>query len=228
MLDRIAALRGNGIGLTVEQRDGPGEGWIAADVLDAELDRLLPGVYDLAGIEHAGLGAEWLLEHCAWQGASLAVAAALDGWVPDLDPRNVLLWFRDGGVWGIALREVRAAGHGPRTAHDALEAMLTPVVAAITARRLRAERPLWRAAGDRVGQAVVWAGAAYDDPEAARRLGEAMLAPPSRMHVPLVTAEADGVPYHVRSSCCLYHRVPGAQVCAGCPLKASPRLRAAA
>ena len=229
MMDRINALRGGGFGLTVERRDGPGEGWLAADALDADLDGLLAGVYDLAGLHHPPLGAEWLLEHCAWQGASLAVAAAMDGWVPDLSPGNVLLWFRDGGIWGIALREVRAAGVGPRAAHDALEALLTPVVAAITARRLRAERPLWRAAGDRVGQAVVWAGAAYGDVEAARRLGEAMLAPPSPMHVPLLTeATEDGAPYHVRSSCCLYHRVPGAEVCAGCPLRQSPRLRAAA
>ena len=153
----------------------------------------------------------------------------MDGWVPDLSPGNVLLWFRDGGVWGIGLREVRVAGADPRAAHDELEALLTPVVAAILARRLRAERPLWRAAGDRVGQAVVWAGAAYGDPDRARRLGEAMLAPPSPMHVPLRTELTDeGVPYHVRASCCLYHRVPGAQVCAGCPLRRSPRLRAAA
>src|SRR5688572_6179028 len=229
MLDRINALRGHGFGLTVEQRDRPGDGWLPAGALGDELDDLLAGIYDLAGIEHPGLGAEWLLEHCAWQGASLAVAAALDGWVPDLSPGNVLLRFRDGGVWGIALREVRVAGAGPRAAHDALQALLTPVVAAITFRRLRAERPLWRAAGDRVGQAVVWAGAAYEDPEAARRLGEAMLAPPSPMHVRLRTAcTGDGVPYHVREGCCLYHRVPGADVCAGCPLRRSPRLRAAA
>ena len=229
MLDRITALRGNGFGLTVEQRDAPGEGWLAADALAADLDGLLEGIYDLAGVRHAPLGAEWLLEHCAWQGASLVVAAAMDGWVPDLSPENVLLWFRDGGVWGLALREVRAAGADPRAAHDALEAFLTPVVAAVTARRLRAPRPLWRAAGDRVGQAVVWAGAAYGDPEAARRLGEAMLAPPSPMHVPLRTdVSADGMPYHVRSSCCLYHRVPGVEVCAGCPLRQSRRLRAAA
>ena len=229
MLDRISALRGDGFGLTVEQRDAPGDGWLAVDAIAADLDGLLAGIYDLAGLRHPPLGAEWLLEHCAWQGASLAVAAAMDGWVPDLTPGNVLLWFRDGGVWGIALREVRAAGADPRAAHDALEAFLTPVVAAITARRLRAARPLWRAAGDRVGQAVMWAGAAYGDPGSARRLGEAMLAPPSPMHVPLRTDVAeDGTPYHVRSSCCLYHRVPGAEVCAGCPLRRSPRLRAAA
>lgn len=229
MLDRINALRGGGFGLTVEQRDGPGEGRLAAGALDGELDRLLAGMHDLAGIDHPPLGAQWLLEHCAWQGASLAVAAAMDGWVPDLSPGNVLLWFRDGGVWGIALREVRPAGAGPRAAHDQLEALLAPVVAAITARRLRAERPLWRAAGDRVGQAVVWAGGAYADPARARRFGEAMLAPPSPMHVPLRAAvSGDGVPFHVRASCCLYHRVPGAEVCAGCPLRRSPRLRAAA
>ena len=229
MLDRINALRGGGFGLTVGQRDGPGDGWLGADALEGELDRLLSGIADLAGIDHPPLGAEWLLEHCAWQGASLAVAAALDGWVPDLAPDNVLLWFRDGGIWGIALRELRVTGSGAQAAHDQLEALLEPVVAAITARRLRAERPLWRAAGDRVGQAVVWAGDAYGDVDRARRLGEAMLASPSRMHVPLRAAHTgDGVPFHVRSSCCLYHRVPGAQVCAGCPLRRSPRLRAAA
>ena len=56
-----------------------------------------------------------------------------------------------------------------------------------------------------------WAGAAYGDRERARRVGEAILAPPSPMHVPLRTASLDGAPVHVRSSCCLYHRVPGAE-----------------
>ena len=72
----------------MERRDSPGEGWLAADALDGELERLLAGIQDLAGIDHPPLGAEWLLEHCAWQGASLAVAAALDGWVPDRSPGN--------------------------------------------------------------------------------------------------------------------------------------------
>ena len=230
MLDRINALRGGGFGLTVEQRDAPGEGWLAADALDARLDGLLAGMHDLAGLDHPPLGAQWLLEHCAWQGASLAVAAAMDGWVPDLSPGNVLLWFRDGGVWGIALREVRRGRRRPaRAAHDVLEALLTPVVAAITARRLRAARPLWRAAGDRVGQAVVWAGAAYGDPDArggsARRCSRRPRRCTCRCRP---RSAADGAPLHLRASCCLYHRVPGAEVCAGCPLRRSPRLRAAA
>ena len=228
MLDRINALRGGGFGLTVEQRDGPGDGWLAAGALEERVDGLVAGVCDLAGLEHPPLGAEWLLEHCAWQGASLTVAALMDGWAPDLSPDNVLLWVRDGGVWGIALREVRVAGSDPRAGHDQLVALLEPLMASLAARRLRAPKPLWRAAGDRVGQAVVWAGAAYDDPERARRVGEAILAPPSPMHVPLRTGSVDGAEFHVRSSCCLYHRVPGAEVCAGCPLRDSPRLRAAA
>ena len=86
------------------------------------------------------------------------------------------------------------------------------------ARRRRPCRP-----GGRVGRLGL------RDPARARRLGEAMLAPPSPMHVPLRTEQTgEGVPFHVRASCCLYHRVPGAQVCAGCPLRRSPRLRAAA
>jgi hypothetical protein len=102
-------------------------------------------------------------------------------------------------------------------------------VDAVHRRRLRARKPLWRAAGDRVAQAFLWCGAAHGDPDRARRLAQAMLAPPSAMHVPLRTATAeDGTPLHLRASCCLYHRVPGAEVCAGCPLRRSPRLRAAA
>ena len=228
MLERINALRGGGFGLTVEQRVGPGEGWLAADALEDRIDELVTDVCGLAGLDHPPLGAEWLLEQCAWQGASLTVAALLDGWVPDLSPANVLLWFRDGGVWGIALREVRVAGADPRAGHDQLAGLLEPLVTALSARGLRAPRPLWRAAGDRVGQAVVWAGAAYEDPQRARRAGEAILAPPSPMHVPLRIASVDGAPLHLRSSCCLNHRVPGAEVCAGCPLRNSPRLRDAA
>jgi FhuF 2Fe-2S C-terminal domain len=229
-VERIAALRAGGFGLTVELRDGPGEGWVAAGELPARLDDLVDGACELAGIDHPPLGAEWVLEHCAWQAASLTVAALMDGWVPDLAPERVLLQARGGSLWGIALAPAGGVAAGsPVAAHDALAGFLGPVVDAVHARRLRAPKALWRAAGDRVAQAFLWCGSAYADPARARALAEAMLAPPSPMHVPLRTGcGEDGSPMHLRSSCCLYHRVPGVEVCAGCPLRQSRRLRAAA
>ncbi len=96
----------------------------------------------------------------------------------------------------------------------------TPLVEAIAARRLRAPRALWRAAGDRVGQAFLWCAEAFADGDLAARLATRMIAPPSPLHVPLRSARGeDGTPFHLRASCCLYHRVPGAVLCPGCPLR---------
>ena len=231
-LARIGALRAGGYGLTAELRPAPGDGWLAAADLvrvDGPLDAMVGAVTRRAGLDHPPLGAAWLLEHFAWQGASLAAAAAMDGWVPDLAPGNVLVRFEDGAVWGIALRggAVRSvAGDAPlaRAAHAALVAHLTPLVDELAARRLRAARALWRAAGDRVGQAFLWCAEAFGEPERASRLAARTIAPPSPLHVPLRTAAGDdGTPFHLRASCCLYHRVPGAEICPGCPLHRSPR-----
>ena len=235
-LARIADARAGGYGLLVEQRSEPGDGWLAADDLvrdDGPLDGMVAAVARGAGIDHPPLGAEWLLEHHAWQGASLTAAAMMSGWVPDLEPGNVLVKFKDGAIWGIALRggavcEVRGEEALARAGHGALVAHVSPLLDALAARRLRAARALWRGAGDRVGQAFLWCAEAFGDPARAARLATLMIAPPSPLHVPLRTARGDdGTPYHVRASCCLYHRVPGGGLCVGCPLHRSRRARAA-
>ncbi|MGH2946676.1 MAG: (2Fe-2S)-binding protein [Solirubrobacteraceae bacterium] len=214
----------------------PDAGWVAADALvsdDGPLDEMVAAVAHAAGIDHPPLGAEWLLEHHAWQGASLTAAAMMSGWVPDLAPGNVLVQFREGAIWGIALRGgmVRKLPDEPalvRAGHHALVAHLTPLIDALAARRLRTRRALWRAAGDRVAQACLWCAEAFSDADRATRLATRMIAPPSPLHVPLRTASGeDGTPFHVRASCCLYHRVPGAELCPGCPLRRSRRARAA-
>jgi len=236
-LAQIAEARAGGHGLAVEQRSVPEAGWVSARALASDagpLDEMVAAVARGAGIDHPPLGAEWLLEHHAWQGASLTAAAMMTGWVPDLAPENVLLHFRDGAVWGIALRggpvhELRDEAALTRAGHRALSSHLEPLINALAARRLRAPRALWRAAGDRVGQAFLWSGEAFSDADRATRLATRMIAPPSPLHVPLRTARGeDGTPFHVRASCCLYHRVPGAELCPGCPLRRSPRARAAA
>ena len=106
-----------------------------------------------------------------------------------------------------------------RSAHEALLAHLEPLIDALVARRLRPRRALWRAAGDRVGQAFLWCAEAYHAPARARRLAELVLED-SPMHVPLRSAVGqDGAPYHLRASCCLNHRVDAAALCPGCPLR---------
>src|SRR5688572_8588380 len=104
----ILAARAGGYGLAVEQRGAAGGDWLPAGDLardDGPLDGLVAAVARGAGLDHPPLGAEWVLEHHAWKGASLVAAAMLSGgWVPDLRPGNVLLQFRDGAIWGIALR----------------------------------------------------------------------------------------------------------------------------
>jgi hypothetical protein len=236
-LARIAEASAGGYGLAVEHRSEPGAGWLPAEELVRErgpLDGMVTAVARNAGFDHPPLGAQWLLEHHAWQGASLTAAAMMSGWIPDLTPRNVLVRFRDGAISGIALRsgpvrEIRNDAALARAGHDAVVAHVSPLVHALAARRLRAARALWRAAGDRVGQAFLWCAEAFGDTERAARLATTMVAPPSPLHVPLQTARDEHrIPFHVRSSCCLYHRVPGATMCPGCPLHRSRRARAAA
>ena len=152
-------------------------------------------------------------------------------WVPDLAPRNVLLGIRDGSAFGVALRggaARRIAGERAlaRAGHDALVDHLAPLVDALVARRLRPRRALWRAAGDRVVQAFLWCAEAFAAPARARRLATLLLEPPSPLHVPVQAATGeDGAPLHLRASCCLYHRVPDATPCPGCPLLRPRRRR---
>ena len=234
-LARIADARAGGYGLFVARREEPGEGWLLAEALardDGPLDELVAGMARSAGTDLHTVGGEWLLELLAWHGAALTAAAMMSGrWVPDLRPPNVLVGFDGGSVLGIALRGGEARGRGDeralaRAAHRALAAHLEPVIDALVARRLRPRRALWRAAGDRVGQAFLWCAEAFDAPARARRLAELVLEPGSPLHVPYVSAVgADGVPYHLRASCCLYHRVPDATPCPGCPLLRPRRRR---
>jgi hypothetical protein len=236
-LGRIAAARAGGFGLFVARHAEPGEGWLPAGDLardDGPLDGLVDAMGRSAGTDLRQVGAEWLLEVLAWHGAALTAAAMMSGrWVPDLRPRNVLVGVEHGAVLGLALRGGVVREHVTeralaRAAHDALVAHVEPVIDALVARRLRPRRALWRAAGDRVGQAFLWCAVAYDADARARRLAELMLHG-SPLHVPLQSAVGDdGDPYHLRASCCLNHRVPGAELCVGCPLRRPRRRRSSA
>jgi hypothetical protein len=237
-LARIAAADANGYGLAIGRRDQPGDGWLDARELVREpLDELIRDSTRGAGTPLARVGAEWLLELYAWQGASLVAAAMVsDARVPDLSPANVLVAVDAGRPVGIALRggtliglpedprahELDLVDDEPalaRAGHDALASHVEPLIDALAVKRLRAPRALWRAAGDRVGQAFLWCTQAFDAPERSARLARLMIAPPSPMHVPLRTAVGDDdVPYHVRSSCCLGHRTDDPVLCPGCPL----------
>ena len=236
-LARIAEARAGGYGLFVARRSEPGDGWYEAGVLardDGPLDGLVADIARAAGTDLPSVGGEWLLELLAWHGAALTAAAMMSGrWVPDLSPANVLVGVEGGSVLGIALRGGSAREYAgeralARAAHAALHAHLAPLIDALVARRLRPRRALWRAAGDRVGQAFLWCAEAFGAPARARRLAVLVIEPPSPLHVPLLTAAGDdGAPLHLRASCCLWHRVPGSSLCPGCPLRRPRRRRTA-
>jgi FhuF 2Fe-2S C-terminal domain len=228
-LARIAEARAGGYGLYVARRDEPGDGWHAGPELlseDGPLEELVADVARSAGTDLPRVGAEWLLELVAWHGAVLTAAAMMSGrWVPDLTPGNVFVGVKDGSVMGVALRGGEPREHAgdeelARAGHAALLELFEPLIDALVARRLRPRRALWRAAGDRIGQAFMWCADAYGDPERARWLAERMIAPPSPLHVPLeIGSGEDGQPVLLRASCCLWHRAPESSLCPGCPLR---------
>jgi hypothetical protein len=111
-LARIAAARANGFGLEVGRRDAAGDGWIdARELVRGPLDAIIADSTRGAGTNLAKVGAEWLLELYAWQGASLVAAATVsEARVPDLSPGNVLVAVEAGRPIGIAVRGGRLTG----------------------------------------------------------------------------------------------------------------------
>ncbi|HNG57133.1 MAG TPA: (2Fe-2S)-binding protein, partial [Solirubrobacterales bacterium] len=100
--------------------------------------------------------------------------------------------------------------------------LLAPTVDWLDAQGLRPAKTLWHAAADRLAQALVWSGKAFDRPGLALELTRLTVGPDCpdpRLAIPIERAEDDwGDEYHLRSTCCLAYRTEGGQLCQSCPL----------
>ncbi|MEU1038036.1 (2Fe-2S)-binding protein [Streptomyces sp. NPDC005907] len=148
-------------------------------------------------------------------------AAALYGWVPDLDARR-LRWDPDGGaprdLWLSEVRALPAEALG----EVVTEGHLVPLAAALHARYTISARLLWGNAGSALAGAVRqldrWARA-NGRPEVAERARA--LAGPLLAH-PGLSGTLDRSTLR-RRSCCLYYRLPGGGLCGDCCFDRPPR-----
>ncbi|MFG2550328.1 (2Fe-2S)-binding protein [Streptomyces sp. NPDC048581] len=151
--------------------------------------------------------------------------AALQGRIPDLDPR-LLHWDPDGSapddLW---LTEVRPLSADPATLADVvLHGHLEPLTAALHTRYRVATGLLWGNAGSALAGAArqldQWASAhgRTDTADRARALTAELFTHPLLAGTGTLTGTA-----FRRRSCCLYYRVPGGGVCGDCCFTRAPR-----
>jgi len=207
----IAAARANGFGLGVHRAaEIAGDpGWQPAAVADP---RLHPALAD--DLPSPAVAATWQIEGHAWFVAATALAGVVaHSRMPPLD-RALLRYGPEGRPEAIALPADgwrRARGADLATA---LAGHLAPLVNALSAHR-RA-RPLWRSAGDRLGQAARWCGDAFGDNERAIAIATAALEAPTALRAEPGFSIEDGEPFRRRTGCCLAYRLPDTPRCADC------------
>jgi hypothetical protein len=241
-LARITRVRPDGVGLTLQRRPGPGEGWFAVkdllanDGAPAVLLSRVRGMYEVPA-DH--IRAEWLFESyvraLADLGASFMVSERR---LPSLVAENLLMGSMGGLIAGTAViaEDLTVTAADPAAddagisrvadwrdlAEDFLEGfsgLVEPMVAWMVRHRLRQERILWSAAADRLAQSLVWCGQAFDEQDFARELAHELLDRPGPMAIPLETAvDGWGSEQHLRTTCCLAYRAAGGGLCFGCPL----------
>jgi hypothetical protein len=241
-LARITRVRPDGLGLNLQRRPGPGEGWfrveelIANDGAPAVLLSRVRGMYEVPD-DH--IRAEWLFESYARAVADLGVAFIVaERRLPVLEPENLLMASARGLIAGTAVTKAdmtvtaddpAAGGQGISLADDwrglaqefrqGFEGLVGPMVEWMDRHRLRQEKTLWTAAADRMAQSLVWCGRAFNDTGFARELARELLDRPGPMAIPLETGiDARGGEQHLRSTCCLAYRAAGGGLCFGCPL----------
>ncbi len=203
-----------------------GSGWIDAAAASApeRVEGMLARVARSAGGGPAAAHGTWLVESQAWAVASAAVLGLLaSGSAPALATLRFHLRVSDDGlVAGIVFGSDRLEHDDPDVMTDrvgaGLQAHLAPLVGALVDRGVRRPAPLWRAAGDRVAQGALWAGAAAGRWDEGVRTAERLVAAPAPFAVPLRAAVAPGTPLRRRAGCCLAHRVPGHDRCDDCPV----------
>ena len=202
----IAAARANGFGLGVhrtEEVDGEPRWHRACDL------QPLP-----TGLPSTAVAATWQIEGHGWFVAAVALAGVLvHGRTPPLD-RALLRYGDENRPEAIALPADgwRRAG-GPGLAR-AVEAHLAPLVDALSAHRR--PRPLWRSAGDRLGQAARWCADAFADNERAIAIATAALDAPTALRAEPGFSIEDGEPFRRRTGCCLAYKLSATPRCADC------------
>ncbi len=101
---------------------------------------------------------------------------------------------------------------------DVVETVLVPLVAAYAA-RFRLSKQLLRG---NVASALNGAVAVLDASGLEQRLAAAPIAAALLRTTPLIGTARSTSPRFVRNSCCLWYRIPGAQLCGDCVLNAEP------
>jgi hypothetical protein len=241
-LARIASARLDGVGLAVERRDGQSARWFSVcDLLasDGAPAVLLSRIRGMRETPADYIRAEWLFESYSRAIADLGISFIVaERRLPDLWPDNLLMTAVNGLVAGTAVvsgcmtvTETDPVPDGPGISRvggwreladefrQGFTALAEPIVAWTTRHRLRQEKTLWLAAGDRIAQSLVWCGRAFDRQEFAAELARELLDRPGPMAIGLETGtDVRGREQHLRTTCCLAYRVDGGGLCFGCPL----------
>jgi hypothetical protein len=202
-----------------------------------------PGAAQAAPGVARTVGAAVLLDWWSWSVAVLGAGALADaGRVPSLAPEDVALRLTDATVTGVAALSpvvhcrpgdpaatdpgARVVGDLERVLVDGLTAHLAPLHAALRAGGSpllrRGRRALWGHVADGIARALRSQGEQADDLERHLALAARLLALPSPAWGDAAfrrLRDASGREHltRVRTSCCLYYRLPGAPACLTCP-----------
>jgi hypothetical protein len=241
-LARITGTRLDGVFLALERRDQPNSHWFSVSDLLASGGAPAVLLSRIRGVRETPadyIRAEWLFESYSRAIADLGISFIVaERRLPALRPDNLLMTSVNGLVAGTAV----VSGCMTVTARDpvpdgpgisrvdgwrdladefrqAFTALVDPILAWMTGHRLRQEKTLWLAAGDRIAQSLVWCGQAFDQQEFAAELAQNLLDRPGPMAIRLGTGtDVRGREQHLRTTCCLAYRVDGSGLCFGCPL----------
>ncbi len=238
-LSKISAASADGYGIVLRRRKRPGDGWFPAVKLADEAPPAL--ISRVQGLSGAGdhIRAEWMLESVARALADLGGSFLVSSHrLPDLGTQNVLLAAEGGLVRACGLLSARMSvlENDPAASLDGVEVsdgwqeladlfgegftgLLEPLIQWIDASGLRPAKTLWQASADRLAQSLDWCGTAFDDRDLSRQLATRVLNTDSRLSIPLECGVDDfGNDFHLRTTCCLAYRTPGAGYCRSCPL----------
>lgn len=233
-LRRISAAEADGMRLLVDHRAEPGGPWFRVTELlesDGAPAVLLGRAAAATGVAGEHILGEWLFESYSRVLAELGAAFLLTtGRLPDLSAGNLLMASNRGLIAGVALRSDRMEGGtnkngeqgdrpGAESLRRALIALIGPFAAWFDRHGLRPEKTLWKSAADRIAEATLWAGRAFEGREAAGALAADLLSVPGPLEIPLETAvDPRGTERHRRVTCCLAYRAAGGSLCFTCPL----------
>nr|WP_240979611.1 hypothetical protein [Streptomyces sp. HNM0574] len=216
--------------------DGEHGDWLPADRLLSpgapELARLLESEHRGSGHRTAHAAALTLIAVYAGRVTAAAVLRwALDGQVPDLRPRNVLVRPSGHGIGGVRVRSPRLLEPGLASLHrSVLDGHLLPLADALHTRTRAGLRQL--RGGVAHGCATALCAASAPAEEMAARWAEFVARAPgglSRLGEVERVVRADGTAraVYLRRTCCLFHTSAESVRCASCCLTPrTERLRA--